>query len=53
MEGPLAFGILPRLGTKPIYPTDVLEKRYGLTCTTRWWETVEEVGPRALASPDE
>jgi uncharacterized protein (DUF1697 family) len=50
VAGPLAWGVRRRLGPKLIYPTEVLERSFGLACTTRWWETVEEVA-RAM-TPD-
>jgi hypothetical protein len=43
LRGPFALGIRRRLGPKLIYPNDVVEKGFGVTATTRWWETWESL----------
>lgn len=41
--GPLALSFWRRLKDKLLYPTQVLEKKFGVATTTRSWNTIEKV----------
>jgi hypothetical protein len=49
VDGPFAVGLCRRMGPRTVYPTDVIERAYGVDATTRWWESLEAIG-RVLRS---
>ena len=44
VDGPFAIGVYRRLGPRNLYPSEVVEKAFGVPATTRWWETIESIG---------
>jgi uncharacterized protein (DUF1697 family) len=50
VHGRIAVGHYRRPGTRMYYPNEVIERAYGTSATTRWWETMEAVG-RLLGTP--
>lgn len=40
IEGTFVTGLYRRLEPRILYPNAVVEKRFGVSATTRWWETV-------------
>lgn len=50
LDGPYALGHYRRISDRVIYPNEVIEKRFGVRATTRWWETVAALADR-LAEP--
>lgn len=40
IEGTFVSGLYRRLEPRMLYPNAVVEKRFGVPATTRWWETV-------------
>jgi len=49
-EGRFAVGLYRRVGERLVYPNEVIERAFGVTATTRWWETLVQVGA-TLAGP--
>jgi hypothetical protein len=50
-RGPWALGVRRRLGPKLIYPNEVVERAFRVTATTRWWETLVDLGEALEAPP--
>lgn len=44
VHGPFAVGVSRRFGPRVLYPSEVVEKAFGVPATTRWWETMEAIG---------
>ena len=40
IDGPFLTGWYRRVGPRVLYPNAVIEKRFKVAATTRWWETV-------------
>ncbi len=43
IKGTLALSLWRRLKDNPLYPNQVLEKQFGVTTTTRSWNTIDRV----------